>query len=134
MARNGFDDAIQRGTVGAEAVEGLLAYARSRSRWGRAGVDSALEAVAMSRVLAARDPAAHTGLLVRSLRTAATMMLGRRRPVRALPLAQEAVGLARPAGGAPLVVCLVTLAEILNALQRHAEAAEAMNEADKIRH
>ncbi|MFI9560152.1 hypothetical protein [Nonomuraea endophytica] len=133
MARNGFDDAIRRGTVGAEAVEGLLAYAQSRSGWGRAGVRSALEAVAMSRVLATRDPAAHTGLLARSLRTAATMLLRRRRPARALPLAKEAVSLARASGGAPLVVSLVALAEILNSLQRYAEAAEAMTEADKIR-
>lgn len=133
MARNGFDDAIRRGTVGAEAVEGLLAYAQTRSRWGRAGLRTARQAVEMSRALAAADPLAHTGLLARALRTTAGVLLKRGRPAQALPLAEESVALARAAGGAPLVVSLACLAEALDALHRYGEAAEAMAEAEKVR-
>ncbi|WP_157245960.1 hypothetical protein [Nonomuraea typhae] len=87
----------------------------------------------MSRILAARDPIAHSCLLAKSLRTAATLLLLRRRPAQALPLAEESVALARGTGGAPLVVSLVCLAEILNALHRYGEAADAIAEADKVR-
>ncbi|WP_327091045.1 hypothetical protein OIE66_10595 [Nonomuraea sp. NBC_01738] len=132
MARNGFDDAIRRGTVGAEAVEGLLAYASTRSRWGGGALKNAREAVEMSRTLAAADPPAYTPLLARALRTSATLLLRRRRPARALPAAQESVALARAAGGAPLIVSLACLADVLTALHRYGEAAEAMAEAAEI--
>ena len=123
MARNGSDDAIRRGTTGVEQVEGLLAYAATQSR--RAALKSAREAVALSRNVS--NPL----LLARALRTAATLLLPRR-PAEALPLAQEAVSLCQPCGGAPLVVSLTCLANTLNALHRYGEAAEVMAAAEKL--
>ncbi|MEV4896546.1 tetratricopeptide repeat protein [Nonomuraea sp. NPDC055795] len=76
------------------------------------------------------DPA-RAPLLAMSLRTAASMYLQRRRYSKALPLAEEAVQVARGVGGASLVVSLVCLAEVYNALGRYIEAADAMSEADK---
>ncbi|MEU0565677.1 hypothetical protein ABZ297_09820 [Nonomuraea sp. NPDC005983] len=131
MARNGSDDATRRSTTGVEQVEGLLAYAQTQPRWGQGAMKNAMKAVSLSRDLAARDPAEHTQLLVRSLRTTARLLLRRRRAEEALPLALEAVALARPARGAPLVTCLSTLAEVYEALQRFGEAAEAATEAAK---
>jgi hypothetical protein len=126
MARYGFDDKVRRQAVGAASVEGLLAYAMSRPRW--AALRGARRAVAMARDLAAADPQAYTGLLSRALRTTAGLLL-RRRPQEALPLAEEAVVLARRAGGAPLVVSLALLAKVLEALDRYGEAAAASSQA-----
>ncbi|GAA0912788.1 hypothetical protein [Nonomuraea longicatena] len=127
MARYGFDDKVRREAVGAASVEGLLAYAMSRPRW--AALRGARRAVAMARDLAAADPQAYTGLLSRALRTTAGLLLRRRRPEEALPLAEEAVVLARRAGGAPLVVSLACLAQVLEALDRYGEAAAASSQA-----
>ncbi|WP_113702464.1 hypothetical protein [Nonomuraea lactucae] len=112
-----------------DAVEGLLAYAQSRSRWSPAAAGSVREAVERSRALAAVDPA-HTPLLARSLRAAAGLMLRRGRPGEALTAAQEAVALARPAGGAALVISLGCLSEVYRALRRYEDAAAAREEAD----
>ncbi|MEU8245152.1 hypothetical protein [Nonomuraea sp. NPDC048916] len=128
MARNGSDDTTRRGTTGADAVEGLLAYAATRPRWSRGALRDLREAVARSRELAAADPA-HTALLVRSLHTAATLLLKRGRAAEALPLAVEAVELSRPEGGAALVACLWCLSQVYEALQQYAEAAAATDEA-----
>ncbi|NBE92601.1 hypothetical protein FE391_09360 [Nonomuraea sp. KC401] len=59
-------------------------------------------------------------------------MLRRGRPMEALPLAQEAVALTRPAGGAPLVASLHRLAAVLEALHRYSEAAALVAEADRL--
>ncbi|GAA4070005.1 hypothetical protein [Nonomuraea soli] len=129
MARNGFNE---RTSARVDAVEGLLAYASTQSRWSRQAIERVWEAVALSRELARTDPGAHTALLARSLRTAARLMLRRRRPDDALPSAEEAVRLARAVGGAPLILALGCLSEVLTALGRHEEAAVAMIEADKL--
>jgi tetratricopeptide (TPR) repeat protein len=129
MARNSSDDATRRGTLGAGAVEGLLAYAYAPSRGGRAALRSAEEAVRLSRELAARDPAEYTPLLARALRETAVLLLARGRAAHALPLARESVGLARHAGGAPLATSLRCLSRICEALKEYGEAAEAMQEA-----
>ncbi|MBB6349189.1 tetratricopeptide repeat protein [Nonomuraea muscovyensis] len=130
MARNGSDDATRRDLQEVDAIEGLLAYAQTRSRWSRAAVGSVREAVRRSRALAGADPGRHTPLLARSLRAAAWLMLKRGRPGEALPPAAEAVALTRPAGGAPLVVCLVCLGDVYRALRRYDEAAAAHREAE----
>ncbi|WP_214320114.1 hypothetical protein [Nonomuraea sediminis] len=130
MARNGFDDAVRRGTTGAEAVEGLLAHARTQSR--RGAVKACERAVALCRDLAQADPAAYEPLLARALRTTARALLRARRPGDALGRAEEAVALSRPHGGAPLVVALACLADVLGALHRDDEAAEAAAAADKL--
>ncbi|MEU7000467.1 hypothetical protein [Nonomuraea sp. NPDC046570] len=134
MARNGFDDATRRGTAGAAVVEGLLAYAETQSRaWVRGRSARSMErAIALSRTLAANDPEEHTALLARALRTGARQLLRHRRAAEALPLAEEAVELSRGAGGAPLVVALECLSDVLNALGRRGEAADLRAEAHKI--
>ncbi|NUW31024.1 hypothetical protein HTZ77_06260 [Nonomuraea sp. SMC257] len=129
MARNGPDDTTRRDTSEVAAVEGLLAYAHTRWRGSRARVRDVGEAVGRSRALAGRDPLTHTPLLVRSLRSAARVMLGCGRPGEALPYALEAVALARPLGGPALVMCLATLTEAYEALNRYSEAAAAAREA-----
>ncbi|MEV0387220.1 hypothetical protein [Nonomuraea sp. NPDC050643] len=133
MTRNSPDDATRRGSSDVEAIEGLLAFALSRPRWGGgAALSSASEAVARSRVLAEKAPEAHTVLLARCLQTSATLLLGRGRATEALPMAQEAVALTRSSGGAPLVVSLGCLAKALEALHRYSEAAATLAEADRI--
>lgn len=130
MARNGSDDATRRDLQEVDAIEGLLAYARTRSRWSRTGVRSVREAIRRSRALAGAHPARHTPLLARSLRAAAWLMLRRGRPGEALAPAEEAVAITRRAGGAPLVVCLVCLADVYRALRRYEEAEVALEEAE----
>ncbi|MFI7633576.1 hypothetical protein [Nonomuraea sp. NPDC049400] len=131
MTRNSPDDATRRGTSDVEAIEGLLAYAQTGSRWGGAALRRARDAVARSRALAEESPE-HTALLARSLRTMAALLLKRGRAVEALPVAQEAAALTRAMGGAPLVASLMRLAEVYEALHRYSEAAAAMAEADRI--
>lgn len=130
MARNGSDDTTRRGTTGADAVEGLLAYAASRPRWSRGALRDLREAVTRSRELAAADPG-HTVLLVRALHTAAMLLLKRGRAAEALPFAIEAVELARSEGEA-LVACLWCLSAVYEALQQYAEAAAATEEAAQV--
>ncbi|PZG22466.1 hypothetical protein [Nonomuraea aridisoli] len=133
MIRKGSDDATRKGTSDVEAIEGLLAFAANRPRWGgSSAIKSASEAVARSRALFRESPAEHTALLARCLRTSAGLLLGRGRATEALPLAQEAVALTRSIGGAPLVMALGRLAEALDALNRHAEAAAALAEAESV--
>ncbi|MFC7583463.1 hypothetical protein ACFQYP_06560 [Nonomuraea antimicrobica] len=71
-------------------------------------------------------------LLSRCLLTAAKLLLGRGRAAEALPLAEEAVALTRPVGGAPLVVSLGCLATALEALHRYSEAAATHAEVDRV--
>ncbi|MGW6498312.1 hypothetical protein [Nonomuraea angiospora] len=133
MTRNGPDDTTRSGTSDVEVIEGLLAYAQTRSsRWGGAALKRVSEAVARSRALDARAPGAHTALLARSLLAKAKLLLRRDRGAEALPLAQEAVALSRPAGGAPLEVALRYLAAALESLHRYSEAAATLAEADRI--
>ncbi|RSN10243.1 hypothetical protein DMB42_14940 [Nonomuraea sp. WAC 01424] len=132
MNRNGPDDATQKGSVDAAAVQAMLAYALRRPRWGGRGVERAREAIAQSRALAARDPEEYTGLLAHSLRTTAGMLLDRSRATEALPMAQEAVALSRGLGGGHLAVSLYRLAEAYEALHHYSDAAEALAEADQI--
>ncbi|GAA3260353.1 hypothetical protein [Nonomuraea helvata] len=131
MTRNSPDDATRRGTSDAEAIEGLLAYAQTGSRWGGAALRRARQAVARSRALATEFPE-HTALLARSLRLTARLLLKRGKAVEALPMAQEAAALTRAMGGAPLVTSLMHLAEVYEALHRYSEAAATMAEADRI--
>ncbi|MBB5784874.1 hypothetical protein [Nonomuraea jabiensis] len=133
MTRNGPDDTTRSGTSDVEVIEGLLAYAQTRSsRWGGAALKRVSEAVARSRALDARAPGTHTTLLARSLLAKAKLLLKRDRAAEALPLAQEAVSLTRPTGGAPLAVALYCLATTLESLHRYSEAAAAIAEADQI--
>jgi tetratricopeptide (TPR) repeat protein len=132
MARNGSDDATRRGTAGVAAVEGLLAYAGRRSRWGGGALDRVHQAIGLSRELAAADPDEHTVLLARCLLAAAKLLLKRGRAAEALPHAEEAVELCRPAGGAPLIVALACLSDVYEAQQRYGEAAAAMTEAASV--
>lgn len=131
MIRQGPDDAARKGgTSDVAAVEALLAYAASLSRRsGSTAIARASEAVARSRDLHRRSRGEHAALLARCLRVSAELMLGRRRAQEALPMAQEAVELSRSNGGAALVMALMSLARVLDALGRHAEAAAAMAEA-----
>jgi hypothetical protein len=130
MTRNCPDDATRKGASDVEAIEGLLAYAQTRSRWGGAALTNVSEAIARSRILVREAPAEHTQLLARCLGTGVRMLLKRDRATEALPLAQEAVALTREAGGAPLVVSLRGLAAALEALHRYSEAAAILAEAD----
>ncbi|TMR10149.1 hypothetical protein ETD86_40655 [Nonomuraea turkmeniaca] len=132
MTRSGPDDAPRKGMSEARAIEGLLAYAQKRPRWGNAAIDCLSEAIARSRALARECPGEHTELLARCLGTAAKVLLKRRRATEALPLAEEAVTLTRAGGGAPLVVSLQRLAAVLEALHRYSDAAATMAEADKV--
>ncbi|GAA3538671.1 hypothetical protein GCM10022419_018320 [Nonomuraea rosea] len=132
MSRNGPDDATRRGTSQVEAIEGLLAYARTRSRWGGGALRNASQAVAMSRTLVGESAGKHTDLLARALRTTAGILLERGKATEALPMAQEAVALTRAIGGGPLVVSLHCLAGAFEALHRYSEAAEMLAEADQI--
>ncbi|MEU7852679.1 tetratricopeptide repeat protein [Nonomuraea sp. NPDC049141] len=132
MARNGSDDATRKGTMGVAAVEGLLAYAGRRSRWGGGALSRVHEAIGLSRELVAADPDEHSVLLARCLRAAAKLLLRRGQAQEALPLAQEAVELCRPSGGAPLIVSLACLSDVYEALQRYGDAAEAMTEATAV--
>ncbi|GAB1824510.1 hypothetical protein [Herbidospora sp. RD11066] len=111
--------AIARGAAGAEVVDALLAHARvARSP---ASVDGAVRA---ARTLS--DP----GTLVRALRSGADTLI--RRPGMALPLAEEAVSLARDLGGPPLIVSLATLSRVLRAAGRVADAKAAEAEAESL--
>ncbi|SEG32919.1 hypothetical protein SAMN05444920_102602 [Nonomuraea solani] len=133
MTRNGPDDATRRGASDVEAIEGLLAFAQTRPRWGGgAALSSASEAIARSRVLAKNSPGEHTALLARCLRTTAKLLLVRGRATEALPLAQEAVALTRSIGDGPLVVSLACLAAALEALHRYSEAAATLAEAERL--
>ncbi|MEO3885766.1 tetratricopeptide repeat protein [Nonomuraea sp. B5E05] len=132
MTRNGPDDATRRGTSEVDAIEGLLAYAQTRPRWGGSAVKSLSEAIARSRVLFGESPEEYSGLLARCLSTGARLLLRRGRPAEALPLAEEAVALTRSAGGAPLVASLYRLAAVLEALHRYSEAAALVAEADQL--
>ncbi|MGP3956537.1 hypothetical protein ACTWPT_11105 [Nonomuraea sp. 3N208] len=132
MTHNGPDEASRKGTSEARAIEGLLAYAQKRPRWGNGAIDCLSEAIARSRALARERPGEHTELLARCLSTAAKVLLKRRRAREALPLAQEAVTLTRAEGGAPLVVSLHRLAAVLEALHRYSEAAATLAEADGV--
>ncbi|NRQ30542.1 hypothetical protein HII36_01605 [Nonomuraea sp. NN258] len=111
----------------------MLAYAQTQSqaRWGRSALKSAQRAIAMCRGL---DPESsdHTLLLARSLRTTATLLLGRGKPGEALPLAEEAVALSRLAGGGHLIVALTCLAGVLEELRRYSDAAAAWAEVSTI--
>ncbi|GAA4505997.1 MULTISPECIES: hypothetical protein [Nonomuraea] len=129
MARNGSDDALRRNTTQVDAVEGLLAYAATRS--AREALRQVSRAVAMSRDLAAEHPE-HTSLLVRALIMEASLQLRRKCPAEALPPAEESVALARRAGGAPLARSLHALAAAYRALRRFGEAAEAAEEASRV--
>ncbi|MGW0806438.1 hypothetical protein [Nonomuraea sp. NPDC002799] len=132
MSRNGPDDATRKGAAGVEGIEGLLAYAQSRSRWGGGALTSLGEAIALSRALARESPMEHTELLARCLRTTAKFLLRRRQGMEALPLAQEAVALTRSIGGAPLAVSLHCLAAAYEALHRYTEAAATLAEAAEL--
>jgi hypothetical protein len=132
MTRNGPDDATRNSTSEAQLIEGLLAYATARPRWGGSALNTVSEAIARSRALARESPEEHTALLARCLRTAVKLLLKRGRAGEALPLAQEAVALTREVGGAPLVVSLNCLAAALEALHRYGEAASALAEADGV--
>jgi Flp pilus assembly protein TadD len=132
MARNGSDDATRRSTTGVAAVEGLLAYAQGRARWGGGALKRVNQAIALSRDLVAADPGEHSVLLARCLLAAAKLQLKRGRPEEALPLAQEAVDLCRPTGNAPLIVSLMCLSTVYEALQRFSEAAAAHTEATAV--
>lgn len=132
MTRNSPDDATRKGTPDARAIEGLLAYATARPRWGSSALNTVSEAIARSRILAEERPGEHTELLARCLLTAARLLLKRRRAAEALPPAQEAVELTRATGGAPLVVSLHCLAAALEGLHRYSEAAAALAEAERI--
>ncbi|MDP4509122.1 hypothetical protein [Nonomuraea turcica] len=132
MTQNGPDDALRKGTSEARAIEGLLAYAQTRPRWGNSAIACVNEAIARSRALAREHPGEHTELLARCLGTAANVLLKRRRAKEALAPAQEAVSLTRAEGGAPLVVSLRRLAAVLEALHRYSEAAETLAEADGV--
>ncbi|MBT2227140.1 hypothetical protein [Nonomuraea sp. NEAU-A123] len=129
MARNGSDDATRKGTTGVAAVEGLLAYAGRRSRWGGGALSRVHEAIGLSRELVAADPGEHSVLLARCLQAATKLLLLRGRGPEALPLAQEAVELCRLSGGAPLIVALACLSDVYEALQQYGDAAAAMTEA-----
>ncbi|MET9336211.1 hypothetical protein [Nonomuraea sp. NPDC003804] len=126
MARTGSGDGIS-----ADAVEGLLAYAATQRGFGGAAMRTTERAIAGARVLAARDPVTYTGLLVRALRAGCGLLMSRGRPARALPLAEEALELARSLGGAPLVMALGCTAEVLTALGRKEEAFILLVEAEK---
>ncbi|MFD1933985.1 MULTISPECIES: hypothetical protein [Nonomuraea] len=126
MARTGSGDGIS-----ADAVEGLLAYAATQRGFGGGAMRSVERAIADARVLAARDPVAYAGLLARALRTGARHLMSRGSPAMALPLAEEALGLARSIGGAPLVMALGCTAEVLTALGRKEEAFMLLAEAEK---
>jgi hypothetical protein len=132
MTLNGPDDATRRGSSHVDAIEGLLAYAQTHSRWGGGGVRKASQAVAMSRALVDEFPGRYTDLLARCLRTTAGILLRRGKATEALPLAQEAVALTRAIGGGPLVISLRCLATALEALHRYSEAAAVLAEADQI--
>ncbi|TMR10349.1 tetratricopeptide repeat protein [Nonomuraea zeae] len=86
----------------------------------------------MSRALVDESSGKHTDLLARALRTTAGILLDRGKATEALPLAQEAVALARATGGGPLVISLHCLAAAYEALHRYSEAAELLAEADQI--
>ncbi len=117
--------AIARGAAGTEVVDALLAHARvSRSP---ASVDGAVRA---ARTLCERDALEHGTTLVRALRSGADTLI--RRPASALPLAEEAVSLARDLGGPPLIVSLATLSRVLRAAGRGAEADAAEAEAESL--
>lgn len=133
MTRNGPDDATRKDTSEVNAIEGLLAFAQTRPRWGGGtALNSASEAIARSRVLAGRSPGEHTGLLARCLCTTARLLLRRGRATEALPLAQEAVAVSRSLGGGSLMASLRCLATTYEALHRYSEAAATLAEADKI--
>lgn len=129
MARNDSDDATRKGTMGVAAVEGLLAYAGRRSRWGGGALSRVYEAIGLSRELVATDPDEHSVLLARCLGAATKLLLLRGRAPEALPLAQEAVELCRPSGDGPLIVALICLSDVYEALQRYGDAAAIMTEA-----
>lgn len=129
MARNGSDDALRRDTARVDAIEGLLAYAATRS--AREALRQVSRAVAMSRDLAAEHPE-HTSLLVRALVMQSGLHLRRKRPNRALAPAVESVRLARKAGGAPLARSLFALSAAYEALQRFSEATQAADEANGV--
>ncbi|MFG1706864.1 hypothetical protein ACFLIM_27100 [Nonomuraea sp. M3C6] len=115
-----------------KAIEGLLAYAQTRRRWGGGALDYASEAIARSRALSREFPGQYADLLARCLLTSARLLLKRRRATEALPLAQEAVELTRPLGGGPLVVSLHCLAAAFESLHRYSEAAATIAEAGQI--
>ncbi|QYC43521.1 hypothetical protein Nocox_29685 [Nonomuraea coxensis DSM 45129] len=131
MTRNGPDDATRKGTAETAEIEGLIALAATRPKWGRAALNVMSEAIAKCRVLRRRSPGEHDTLLARCLWTTALMLLDRRQTVEALPLAQEAVALTRERGGAPLVQALRHLASVQEALGRFSEAAATLEEADR---
>ncbi|GAA2204302.1 hypothetical protein GCM10009850_002890 [Nonomuraea monospora] len=132
MTRNSPDDATRKGTSAVAAIEGLLAFAANRPRWaGSSALNSAGEAIARSRALAAQSPE-HNPLLARCLRTTARLMLAKGRAMEALPLAQEAVALTRSAGGGALGLSLRRLAEVQEALHRFSDAAATLAEADRL--
>lgn len=134
MSRKGPDDATRKGTSGVEAIEGLLAFAQTRPRWSRStALNGFREAIARARMLADESPREHTELLVRCLRTTARQLLSWGRSTEALPMAQEAVAVARSIGGAPLIASLHTLAAVYEAEHHYSEAAAALAEADAIR-
>ncbi|MEW9549347.1 hypothetical protein [Nonomuraea sp. NPDC050783] len=133
MSRNGPDDATRKGTEEAAEIEGLLALAATtRPQRGGAALEVMSEAIAKCRVLARTSPGEYDALLARCLRDTATMLLDRRRAVEALTLAQEAVALARAAGGVPLMRALRCLAAALGALNRFSEAAVTEAEAETL--
>ncbi|WP_030450952.1 hypothetical protein [Herbidospora cretacea] len=117
--------AIARRAAGPEVVDALLAHARVvRSP---ASVDGAVRA---ARLLREHDRLEHEATLVRALRSGADTLI--RRPAMALPLAEEAVTLARGLGGPSLVVSLATLSRVLRAAGRTAEAEAAEAEAESL--
>nr|WP_157554721.1 hypothetical protein [Herbidospora sakaeratensis] len=117
--------AIARRAAGPEVVDALLAHARvARSP---ASVDGAVRA---ARLLCEHDALEHGGTLVRALRSGADTLI--RRPAMALPLAEEAVSLARGLGGPPLIVSLATLSRVLRAAGKTAEADAAEAEAESL--
>ncbi|HEX4814419.1 MAG TPA: hypothetical protein VFV66_16885 [Nonomuraea sp.] len=132
MTRYSPDDATHTCAAEVRFIEGLLALAASRRRWGGRALDAGKEAVARCRALDKRCPGEHAELLARCLLTGARQLLRRRRALEALPLAEEAVTLTRPVGGAPLTVSLHCLATALEALRRHDEAATALAEAGRV--
>ncbi|WP_219471030.1 hypothetical protein [Nonomuraea rhizosphaerae] len=131
MARNGSDDAT-RSAAQVAAVEGLLAYAHKRARWGGGSLKRVHQAIALSRELVAADPKEHAALLARCLRAAAAILVKRGQPEEALPLCLEAVELCRPGGNGPLFMSLVHLSKVYEALQRLGEAAATMTEATAV--
>jgi tetratricopeptide (TPR) repeat protein len=112
----------------------LLAYARvlRNTRRRQRALPVLAEAVAISRELSEGDALEYGGLLARALRELADYLTKYGQAGDALPLAEEAVALARISDGGALVVALYAYARVLRALGRHEEAAACEAEAEAV--